>query len=164
MVLYNFSSLSKQADAGCCVWRLCSKLTVAACSSPHRTIDEGKRSFNRHDSLFDWELCPKASTLQASKQAGCRLCSSSSSPVSLIFGLFFVTLLLQCPSPHGISRPVPPFHPLLFNVPLIVESHANVEHDLWSFSDVVNVYASLWNPSSPGFVCRDLIQFSLKSI
>lgn len=80
----------------------CNKLTLAPL---HTGLDEGKWPFNHHDSLFDWELCPKASTLPASK-ASQRLCSASSSPVAVFLLVCFAMLLLQCPSPHGILRVV----------------------------------------------------------
>lgn len=46
----------------------CCKLSDTCYIAPLQTrLDEGKWSFNRLDSHFDWELCPKASTLPASK-------------------------------------------------------------------------------------------------
>lgn len=82
----------------------CCKLSDTCYIAPlHTGLDEGKWPFNRHDSHFDWELCPKASTLPASK-ASQRLCSASSSPVAIVLLICFAMLLLRCPSPHGILR------------------------------------------------------------
>lgn len=85
----------------------------------HTGLDEGNWPFNRHDSHFDWELCPEASTLPSSK-ASRRLCVTSSS--SLVRCRANAPVLQpRCPSPHGILDlvylscfvlPAPP-HPLL---------------------------------------------------
>lgn len=115
--------------------------TDTCCIAPlHTGLDEGKWPFNRHDSLFDWELCPKATTVPASK-ASRRLCSTSSSPSRCCyFGLF-----LQCsPSmskscwhpeiglPVSFVPPAPP-HPSLMTVPFItMRSHASRGHDLYT--------------------------------
>lgn len=102
----------------------CYKTDTCYIAPLHTGLDEGKWPFNRHDSHFDWELCPKASTLPASK-ASQRLCSASSSPVPVVILVCCAMLLLWCPSPHGILRLVSLYR--LYRQHLLI-------HCFWLFS------------------------------
>lgn len=126
----------------------------------HTGLDEGKWPFNRHDSHFDWELCPKASTLPASK-ASQRLCSASSSPVAVVFfGLFCNALPSVSNSSWHLETGLPvsfvspePTHPLLLTVLLLLWEVMLMW--AWLVKEKYDVYASLFSsiPSSLSQVC-----------
>lgn len=128
----------------------------------HTGLDQGKWPFNRHDSLFDWELCPTATSLSASK-ASQRLCSASSpSPRHSLFlylFIYFVAMLLlwclQSPRHPETSLLYPsvmqaPPHPLLLTALLLIKKSCTRGHDFWETTLVVR-----WSLHSiHRFVCR----------
>lgn len=108
----------------------------------HTGLDEGKWAFNRHDSHFDWELCPKASTLQASK-ASQRLILTSGCCFVLQCSSFGVQVLMTSGdwSPCIVVSPAPT-HPLLLTV-LKMRSHTTTgmtcKREVWSVCFTVTV-------------------------
>ncbi len=150
----------------CCLWSQAVLWTDTYCIAPlHTGLDEGKWPFNRHDSHFDWELCPKASTLPASK-AGQRLCSASSSPVAVVILVCCAMLLLRCL--HGILRLVSLYFCIastsssiaFYCSPVPMRSHANMsmtcERVVWCECFTVQLNPSL----TLRFVCGGRIEFT----
>lgn len=155
------SASEVQQHCRSCLWSEVLLWTDTCYIAPlHTGLDEGKWPFNRHDSHFDWELCPKASTLPASK-ASQRLCSTSSSPVAVVFfGLF-------CNAPPSVSNSSwhletgPPVsfvlpestHPLLLTVLFLLWEVMLMWP--WLVKEKYDVYASLFSsiPSSLSGLC-----------